>query len=139
MTFPRTLLALALSAASLAGSAAPSHAFSGGAFPACDAPTVLTYIQKRFVWTDENLLKRGLGITALRHPHENRREPTSEKPSPGRLYCHATAEMTDGRDRKIWYLIEAGWGFASIRDNVEFCIAGLDPWKVYGAGCLSVR
>jgi hypothetical protein len=34
-------------------------AFSGGNFPACDAPQVLSYIQKRFVWTDRHVLKRG--------------------------------------------------------------------------------
>jgi len=30
-------------------------------------------------------------------------------------------------------------GFAGLRDNLEFCISGLDPFKVHGAWCRSVR
>jgi hypothetical protein len=47
--------------------------------------------------------------------------------------------MNDGRKRQIWWLIEGGQGFAGLGDNLEFCIAGLDPLKVHGAWCRSVR
>ncbi|PWW03339.1 hypothetical protein DFR52_10119 [Hoeflea marina] len=119
--------------------ATPARAFTGGNFPACEAPQVLTYIQKRFVWTDQHLLKRGLAIDAIHHPETNRVVPAGYGEPIGRLYCHATARMNDGHKREIWYLIEAGMGFAGIADNVEFCISGLDPFKVYGAWCRSVR
>ena len=118
----------------------PAQAFSGGDFPACDEPQVLTYIQKRFRWTDEKLLKRGLSIESITNAHTNKARPANGEEWPvARLYCHGTAHMNDGRRRTIWWLIEEGWGFASLRDNLEFCIDGLDPLRVHGAWCRSVR
>ncbi|MBW3098735.1 hypothetical protein [Pseudohoeflea coraliihabitans] len=116
-----------------------AQAFTGGNFAACRDPKVLDYIQRRFVWTDEHVLKRGLRIEAIAQPHENRWQPASQTHLIPRLYCHARALMNDGRTRTVWYLVEGGMGFAGIRDNVEFCVAGLDPWKVYGAHCRSLR
>ena len=117
----------------------PAQAFAGGGYAVCEAPRVLNYIQKRFIWTDEHVLKRGLEIYSIERPHQIRVVPAGYGKPIGRLYCHATARMNDGHKREIWYLIEAGVGFAGVGDNVEFCISGLDPWKVYGAWCRSVR
>lgn len=116
-----------------------ARAFTGGSFAACSQPHLLNYIQSRFVWTDRHVLRRGLRIDAIDRARETHREPTTPKHQIGRIHCQATALMNDGRQRQIWYMIETGMGFASINDNVEFCIAGLDPWKVYGAWCRSVR
>lgn len=138
MIFCRTITAVLAIAGCLA--AAPALAFTGGSFPACDAPQVLTYIQKRFQWTDRVLLKRGLAIDSITHAHTNRIKPELGEEWPvGRLYCHGTAHMNDGHRRTIWWLIEEGWGFAGLRDNLEFCIDGLDPLRVHGAWCRSVR
>lgn len=131
-------LAIAISVLFL-GYASPAAAFSGGDFPACDAPQVLNYIQKRFVWTDRKLLKRGLAIDSIEQAHHNRSRSGREYWSVPRLYCHGTAHMNDGHKRQIWWLIEGGMGFAGLRDNLEFCISGLDPLKVHGAWCRSVR
>jgi len=118
---------------------APAMAFTGGNFAACDAPQVLTYIQKRFTWTDRMLLKRGLAIDSIERPHAIRGRNMVASSSVPRLYCHGTARMNDGHDRPIWWLIEGGMGVAGLRDNLEFCISGLDPFKVHGAWCRSVR
>lgn len=140
MFFNRMTLAAAILSAGIGAALTTSaSAFTGGYFPGCQSSEVLSYIQKRFDWTDEKLIKRGLAISSIRHAQESRREYPSETRPIARLYCHATASMNDGRDRTMWYLIEAGMGFAGMRDNVEFCIAGLDPLKVYGAWCRSVR
>ncbi|MDF1607198.1 hypothetical protein PZ897_03310 [Hoeflea sp. YIM 152468] len=117
----------------------PAAAFTGGNFPACDAPQVLSYIQKRFVWTDTHLLKRGLAIERIEPAQRNRSGYGLHHSSVPRLYCHGMARMNDGHKRKIWWLIEGGMGFAGLRDNLEFCISGLDPFKVHGAWCRSVR
>lgn len=119
--------------------ASPAAAFSGGNFPACDAPQVLSYIQKRFVWTDRHLLKRGLAIESIERPHRHKNDYSLHNSSIPRLYCNGTAQMNDGHKRQIWWLIEGGMGFAGLRDNLEFCISGLDPFKVHGAWCRSVR
>jgi hypothetical protein len=123
----------------LSSFASPAMAFSGGNFPACDAPQVLSYIQKRFVWTDRHVLKRGLAIESIQRVHRNRSSHGREYWSIPRLYCHGTAYMNDGHKRQIWWLIEGGMGFAGLRDNLEFCVSGLDPFKVHGAWCRSVR
>ncbi|MCY0146437.1 hypothetical protein OEG84_01555 [Hoeflea sp. G2-23] len=136
MNMKSLILALVIA---FSGYSAPAMAFTGGTFAACDAPQVLTYIQKRFQWTDRVLLQRGLAIDSIERPHATRGRNTRYSSSIPRLYCHGTARMNDGRDRPIWWLIEGDMGFASLRDNLEFCISGLDPLKVYGAWCRSVR
>ena len=35
--------------------------------------------------------------------------------------------------------IEEGMGFASIGDNVEFCVSGFDRWMVYNGRCRVLR
>lgn len=140
MTLKSLILAVATAFGfSLLSFAGPAAAFSGGNFPSCDAPQVLNYIQQRFVWTDTHLLKRGLAINSITKAHRNRVSHGDQYWSIPRLYCHGTAHMNDGRKRTIWWLIEGGMGFASLRDNLEFCISGLDPLKVHGAWCRSVR
>jgi hypothetical protein len=60
-----------------------------------------------------------------------------------RIYCRASAHMSDGHSRKLWYLIEVGEGFAgfglAFGDNVEFCLSGLDRWNVYDGYCRVLR
>lgn len=135
------VVAAAALAASLAGGAAvtPAEAFTGGDFRSCGEQKILDYMARRFVWTDEHVLQRGLRIEDITHAHENKYRPANDTHLVGRRYCHATAWMNDGSKRTMWYLIEEGMGFAGVRDNVEFCISGLDPWHVYGAWCRSVR
>lgn len=140
MTMKSLTTALAtLLVISLLSLASPAAAFGGKSFPACDAPQVINYIQKRFVWTDRNVLKRGLAIESIERVHPNRSHTGQQYWSIPRLYCHGTAHMNDGRKRQIWWLVEGGMGFAGLGDNLEFCISGLDPLKVHGAWCRSVR
>lgn len=139
MLVPALAAAAFLSAFTTGPAIRQAQAFGGHSFAGCTEPDVLDYIMNRFVWTDQNVLKRGLRIEAIYATHRNRLEYETETHTIGRLYCHGTALMNDGRPRTIWYLIEEGMGFASIGDNVEFCIDGLDPWHVYGAWCRSVR
>ena len=56
-----------------------------------------------------------------------------------RRYCHATAELSDGRSRDVWYVIERPAGFAGIGGNVEFCVSGFDRWNVYDGRCRVLR
>lgn len=62
-----------------------------------------------------------------------RYEPLAQDNPIERTYCQAVAMMSDGHNRHVWYLIEGGQGFASIGDNVEFCVAGFDRWYVYNS------
>jgi hypothetical protein len=72
MTLKTLILAIGIA---ILGFATPASAFSGGNFPACDAPQVLNYIQKRFHWTDRVLLKRGLAIESIERAHRQPQPP----------------------------------------------------------------
>lgn len=74
-------------------------------------------------------------IVDFRGIHQARYLPAGEKWPIERHYCRARVALSDGRDRSIWYLIERGQGFASIGDNVEFCVSGFDRWMVYNGRC----
>lgn len=67
--------------------------------------------------------------------YQKRYLPETESWPIARRYCGATVRLSDGRDRPIWYLIEYGQGFASLGDNVEFCVSGFDRWHVYDGNC----
>lgn len=59
----------------------------------------------------------------------------------GRQFCQAKVRMSDGGKRDMWYLLETPGTFAGIPklSGVDFCIAGLDPWHVYGKDCSTMR
>ena len=78
-------------------------------------------------------------IVAFHAIHQHRYKDASEKWPIGRRYCGATVALSDGGSRSIWYLIEEGMGFASIGDNVEFCVSGFDRWNVYNGRCRILR
>lgn len=61
--------------------------------------------------------------------------PGDERHPIARRYCHGSVDLSDGRRRSMWYLIENPMGFAGIGSNVEFCISGFDRWLVYGGHC----
>ncbi len=118
---------------------APANAFGIRSNAQCESPAVLRAISHRFSIADRNVLKRGLAIEDYFDIHQNRYVPAGETTMIDRRYCHGKVAMNDGQARTIWYMIEAGQGFAGVGGNVEYCISGLDPWRIYGAYCRSVR
>ncbi|OAP40555.1 hypothetical protein AU381_01185 [Sinorhizobium glycinis] len=105
----------------------------------CDDPSVLGFITRRFDYKAANYLHANLAIAEIREMGQSRFEPRDYTHLVEREYCYATAVMSDGDRRPLWYLIERPWGFAGVGRNIEFCIGGLDPWYVYGAHCSSLR
>lgn len=94
-------------------------------------------IQARHVHHDESL-----AITDIVNVRENRFDPATDDlgDSIDRRYCIGNAIFADGQNRTVWYLIEYEEGFAGhFRDNVEFCISGLDRWNVYDNSCRVLR
>lgn len=80
-----------------------------------------------------------VGIVDLYGASLTRYEPATPNSPIERRYCAATAQLTDGQNRPVWYLIEYGQGFAGLGDNVEFCVLGFDRWNVYNAACSVLR
>ena len=108
---------------------------------ACDDPHVLSWISDRFVTQAFNVHHRSdLFIRDIYGIHEHRYTPFDGDYRPiARRYCGGTANMSDGQQRTIWYLIEDGMGLAGMGDNVEICITGLDRWLVYNGSCRILR
>ena len=111
-------------------------AYSG----ACSQRWVLGTITSRFrhqVTHVPNL--PNVAITDFQNIRENRYLPSQEDWPIGRTYCDATVILSDGDARDIWYLIEEGQCYASIGNNVEFCVSGFDRWYVYNGACRVLR
>jgi len=107
---------------------------------ACAEARVLKKITERFTYQVRHVPNLpDVQITDFQRIHENRYLPAREDRPIGRRYCGATVVLSDGHDRDIWYLIEEGMGFASIGDNVEFCVSGFDRWRVYNGRCRVLR
>lgn len=129
----------ALLAAGFTTLTTPARAFGIHSNAQCDSPAVLRAISHRFSIADRNVLKRGLAIEDYFNIHQNRYVPAGQSSMIDRRFCHGKVAMNDGQSREIWYMIEAGQGFAGVGGNVEYCISGLDPWRINGAYCRSVR
>lgn len=107
---------------------------------ACEDPYILSTIVSRFRHQVMNVPHLpDVGITDFRKIHQHRYLPYSKKWPIARRYCGATVELSDGRRRTIWYLVEDGMGFAGVGDNVEFCVSGFDRWLVYNGSCRILR
>ncbi len=120
----------------------PAHAASPGDAAAdvraCADARMLARIAKRFAWAERNTWQRGYEIAAIEGP--GLRYTVINGPSIIRhRHCRATALMTNGARRSLFYTISAGMGLASIGNGVDFCLAGLDSWRVHGAACRSLR
>lgn len=106
----------------------------------CGEAWVLNTISKRFDHQVRHVPNLpDVSITDFRRIHQHHYLPAREDRPIGRRYCGATVDLSDGRPRDIWYLIEEGQGFASMGDNVEFCVAGFDRWMVYNGRCRILR
>ena len=106
----------------------------------CGQPWVLNKITSRFSYQVHHVPHLpDVAITDFQRIHQHRYLPANDTWPIGRRYCGATVSLSDGRARTIWYLIEEGQGFASIGDNVEFCVAGFDRWMVYNGRCRVLR
>lgn len=106
----------------------------------CAHRSVFGAIQNRFRYQVTHVPHLpNVGIVDFYSVRQTRYEPPTVNSPIERLYCSGTVRLTSGEDRSIWYLIEYGQGFASIGDNVEFCVLGFDRWNVYNNACRVLR
>ncbi|MGD9914467.1 MAG: hypothetical protein AB7S80_10330 [Rhizobiaceae bacterium] len=133
------LIALAAAAAGMF-SASTASAGADKEVASCHDSAVLARIVSKFrhqVTYVPNL--PDVDIVDFRKIHERRYLPYRESRPIARRYCGATAHLSDGKKRSVWYLIEDRMGFASIGDGVEFCVSGFDRWRVYNGRCRVVK
>jgi len=107
-------------------------------FPDCVEHKVLRNITKRFNRAERDTWHRGVDMLHISNPHGHGHFGFRESPIQ-RQYCHAYAHLSDGKRRKVYYLIEEGMGFAGFGWRVQFCIPRYDPWRIYDGYCRTVR
>ena len=121
-----------------AEAAGPGAGNSAADIRACADARILARIAKRFAWAERNTWRRGYQIATIDGPRL--RYTVFKGPSLIRhRHCRASALMTNGARRPLFYTVSAGMWLASIGQGVDFCLAGLDPWRVHGAACRSLR
>ncbi len=120
---------------------APAHAFDFiGRADTCDDTAVLRSITHRFAYQVRHVPHLPqVDIVSFDRIHQHRFIAATEKIRTSERYCMATATLSDGRRRSVWYRIESRMGFASIGDGVQFCVSGFDRWNVYNASCRILR
>ena len=139
LTAAAPALSLALSALAATPARAAEPAYAPGQ-DLCGHAPVLEFIRSRFIHKSIHYVGQDLFIRGFEHIQQTRYEPkTSDISSVERDYCKAHVALNDGTVRPMWYLIERPWGFAGLGRSVEFCVADLDPWHVYGTDCKSLR
>lgn len=129
--------AVVASAASAADMVVGVYASDPGA---CADTRVLGRISERFRWQVRNVPHLPqVEIVDFQRIRETRYQPAHDTWLVERRYCHATAALSDGRSRTVWYLVEKPMGFAGFGSNVEFCVSGFDRWHVYNGNCRVLR
>jgi hypothetical protein len=106
--------------------------------PVCDEAGVLAKVTEKFAYYDANIIGSGLQIADVAGIRETKVSVNGGGFIP-RRYCNATATLSNGGQSELVYLIEFQGGFASIHWGVQSCLPGYDPYRVYGAGCRSIR
>jgi hypothetical protein len=132
-------LAGAASAADTSGGSAVSPApLAAEADTLCTAPRVLSGVISRFNWAERNTFKRGFELSALANPRANP-DPVLNVGVIPKRYCMAEAVMSNGTRSTAYYVVLMGQGLAGIGNGLDFCILGLDPWRVHDGECRTVR
>ncbi len=104
----------------------------------CDDPAILERIENRFDSAEQRTWHRGFEIDEIVAPRL--RYQVLNGPSIIlHDHCIGDAVMTDGSVRTLVYTVSRDMGLASIGDGVSYCVQGLDPWRVFGAGCSTVK
>lgn len=102
----------------------------------CSQQSVLKHIVSRFDYQVKHVPDMPMtAISSMGDIRLKRFEPKINPSQIARTYCDATAVMSDGKQRKVWYLVEERQGFVTLGSNVEFCVDGYDKWYVYNASC----
>jgi len=107
-----------------------------GNLPPCES--ALGKITSRFADKESTFWNSALQITGYDRVHEIAFRPWQSDNIP-RRYCAATAMISDGKPRPVYYSIVEDGGFASFGDGIEFCVVGLDRNWAYNPACKAAR
>jgi len=135
--------ALLLGLSAVPASAGPSADARLAGVASCDDEWTLSKIRHRFSYGAARVEKRDLAIVGVAKIREVRTSVDRPSPIP-RRWCAAEVTLSDGERSTLTWVVAGGVGFAGpglawIPDEVEFCVAGHDPWRVHDGNCRTTR
>lgn len=104
--------------------------------PACDYG--LGVIASRFATKEGRFWNSALTIQGFENVRQVAFHPWANDTIP-RRFCTATALVSDGKKRRVNYLIGEDTGFIGATWGVEWCVVGLDRNWAYNPACKMAR
>ncbi len=121
------------------GASAPAVVVTNAKVPACDDARVMAQVEDQFEYGAPTTVHAPLAVVEFSGLFEKAYQPMGGHKEIERRYCQGTALISTGEHRHLYYVIEYPMGYAGLGWRAEGCVLGLDPWKVYGANCESLR
>ena len=106
--------------------------------PLCEEPFPLGQIQRRFAEKEGKFWESRLEIVGFEKVREVAFRPWVADAIP-RRFCSATAVVSDGKKRPIYYSIAEDTGIIGATWGVEWCVVGLDRNWAYNPSCKMAR
>ena len=109
-----------------------------GLIPPCSDPTSLSEIQSRFADREDEYWHSGLSIAGFEDVREIGFRSNGLDYIP-RRYCVARAMMSDRKIRTVDYSIVEAGDSIGYRNDVVWCVTGLDRNDAFAPGCKMAR
>jgi len=144
------MVAVLAAASALVGVVTPVQAFDRrqpaetrdfpytGTLPACEDPSVVGLVTRRFDDREENYFGSILRIAEVRDIHTLGYRPDGLDLIP-RRYCAATAITSDLIKRQLYYFVVEDASIIGWTWGVEYCVSGLDVYYSYDGRCRAAR
>jgi hypothetical protein len=109
-----------------------------GALPPCGDQWALSKIAARFGEKENTFWNSSLSVQGFEHVRETAYRSWAVNTIP-RRFCSATAQVSDGSKRPIFYSIGENTGMIGQTFGVEWCVVGLDRNWAYSPACKMAR
>jgi hypothetical protein len=106
--------------------------------PLCEEHDPLKMIQRRFGTKEGKFWNSDLKIVGFEQIEEVAWQPWAPGTIP-RRFCRASALVSDGVRRPLYYSITEDAGMLGVSYGVEFCVVGLDREWAYQPACKMAR
>jgi hypothetical protein len=106
--------------------------------PLCEEHEPLRMIQRRFGTKEGKFWNSDLKIVGFERIEEVSWQPWAPGTIP-RRFCRASAVISDGVRRPMYYSITEDTGMIGVSYGVEFCVVGLDREWAYQPACKMAR
>lgn len=110
----------------------------GSSLPACDNPSVLSWITGAFGGKESEYWNSPLQIQGYDRIREIGFRANGVAYIP-RRYCVARATLNNAQTHWVVYQVQEDLAFASFGDGVEWCVVGLDRNLAYSPACSALR